>query len=180
MEKLPENDGLAWYCLRSQLKREHIAASVLSSRLGLEVCFPRIKYRKKTSRGAVIFKEALFPGYFFAKLSRVEKLVQVRSMIGVSGVVHFNQRYHPLPDVAVDELRQKMGSSGILIVREAYETGDPVTIVSGSFTGLNGLVHSYQPARERVIVLMDFLGKESKVAVKVSSVLPDKLHPLVR
>lgn len=171
--------GKSWYCLRAQLKREHIAASLLKSELGIEVFLPRLRHRKKTVRGPVTFTEALFPGYLFACFDLQESLSQVRSMPGVAGVVHFNQDYQTVPDKVIEELQQMCGNE-ILEVSETYQTGDAVEVVTGSLSGIRGLVRSYIPARERVIVLMEFLGREAEVEMEVSSVIPDKQHPLFR
>ena len=39
-----------WYCVRTQTKREHIAAGHLRELEGVEVFCPRLKYRKATRR----------------------------------------------------------------------------------------------------------------------------------
>src|SRR5258708_33348521 len=57
----------AWFCLRAQPKREHIAAACLRQTCEVEVFCPRLRFRKLTSRGPVWFIEAMFPGYLFAR-----------------------------------------------------------------------------------------------------------------
>src|SRR5260221_5470813 len=57
----------AWFCLRAQPKREHIAAACLPQTCEVEVFCPRLRFRKLTSRGPVWFIEAMFPGYLFAR-----------------------------------------------------------------------------------------------------------------
>ncbi len=171
-------DGSAWYCLRTQLKREHIAASTLKALHGIEVCLPRLKHRKKTVRGPVNFTEALFPGYLFAKFDLEQQLSAVRSAAGVAGVLHFNQSYLPVPDSVIAELRELSGQDELIEITEQYAAGDAVEIVAGSFFGIHGLVRTYVPAKERVVVLLEFLGREAEVEVEASAVLPRRLHPL--
>ncbi|HXO97259.1 MAG TPA: transcription termination/antitermination NusG family protein, partial [Chthoniobacterales bacterium] len=57
----------AWYCLRAQPKREHIAAAHLRILQGVTVFCPRIRFQRATQRGLVWVTEAMFPGYLFAR-----------------------------------------------------------------------------------------------------------------
>ncbi|MCH1497844.1 MAG: hypothetical protein L7U83_02140, partial [Akkermansiaceae bacterium] len=66
------NDQAAWYVLRTQLKREKLAAANLRRLDGVEVFLPRLKYQKTTRRGRVWWTEPLFPGYLLARFSLVE------------------------------------------------------------------------------------------------------------
>ena len=56
----------AWYCLRTQTKREHLAAASLWEIGGIEVLSPRLRYKKVTRRGKVWWVEPLFPGQLLA------------------------------------------------------------------------------------------------------------------
>ena len=48
----------AWYCLKTQTKREAIAAAHLRELEGVEVFCPMLRYRKATRRGKVWWVEA--------------------------------------------------------------------------------------------------------------------------
>ena len=63
----PTQEPREWFCLRTQTKREHIAAAILSRMSALEVFCPRISQVKRTRTGKKRFVEAMFPGYIFAK-----------------------------------------------------------------------------------------------------------------
>ena len=56
-----------WFCLKTQPKREHLAATALRRQFGVECFSPRLRFRRMTQRGPVWFVEAMFPGYLFAK-----------------------------------------------------------------------------------------------------------------
>jgi transcriptional antiterminator RfaH len=56
-----------WFCLRSQVKREHLAAACLRQYPEVEAFCPRVRFRKRTTRGPVWFVESMFPGYLFAR-----------------------------------------------------------------------------------------------------------------
>jgi transcriptional antiterminator RfaH len=60
-------DEPVWFCLKTQPKREHLAAIALRRQFRIECFSPRLRFRKMTNRGPVWFVEAMFPGYLFAK-----------------------------------------------------------------------------------------------------------------
>jgi len=161
-----------WYCIRSQPKHEHIAAGHLRQE-GLEVYLPRIRFRKATKEGPVWFTEALFPCYFFARfdLSRCMRMVQHAQ--GVSAIVHFGQHYPPVADEVIGELRALVGADELRVIEEDLAPGAPVIISGGSFDNFRAVVTRVVPARQRVAVLLDFLGRQMVVEVPAAAVLPD-------
>src|SRR5258707_3918560 len=56
-----------WFCLKTQPKREHLAAIMLRRQFSVECFSPRLRFRRMTRRGPVWFVEAMFPGYLFAR-----------------------------------------------------------------------------------------------------------------
>ena len=79
----------SWFCVRTQTKREHIAAEHLKELEGIEVFCPRLRYRKATRRGKVWWIEPLFPGYLLAKFKLAEMERAVTFCQGVRGLVRF-------------------------------------------------------------------------------------------
>jgi transcription antitermination factor NusG len=53
-----------------------------------------------------------------------------------------------------------------------------VQIVGGAFVGLDAVVTQVLEAKERVKVLMDFLGRKMEAEVQFSSVIRQVSHPL--
>ena len=72
VEPASENtkEAKEWFCLRTQTKREHIAAAILDRLDEVEVFCPRISQVKKTRAGKKRFVEAMFPGYIFGRSAR--------------------------------------------------------------------------------------------------------------
>src|SRR5438128_745003 len=87
-----------WFCLRSQLKRESIAAAHLRTNLGLEVFCPRLRFRRATQRGPAWVNESLFPNYLFARFAPAPLLRQVRHALGISDIVHFGPELATVPE----------------------------------------------------------------------------------
>jgi transcriptional antiterminator RfaH len=169
----------AWYCLRSQPKREHIAAAHVRMLEDVTVFCPRIRFKRLTRQGLVWVTEAMFPGYLFAHFILEEKHRQVRYAHRVTGIVQFGNRYPIIEEGALALLRDQTGATEIKEFTYELSQGDQVKIAGGIFAGLEAVVTQILPARERVKILMDFLGRQIEAEVDRSSVLPQVVHPLV-
>jgi transcriptional antiterminator RfaH len=161
---------VAWFCLRSQLKHEHIAAAHLRRRDGTDVFVPRIRFKRITRVGTVWVTEALFPSYLFAKFDWSVSLRQICHSPGVSGVVHFGTHWPVIPDEVIDELRVLLGTDEVHVVPEEVSPGDPVQIAGGSFHGLHAVVSRVMPGSKRIAVLLEFLGRQTAVELDLGMV----------
>jgi len=168
----------AWYCLRSQPKHEHIAAAHVRTLEGVTVFCPRIRFRRATRQGVVWVTEAMFPGYLFARFDLEEKHRQVRYAPGVSGIVQFGGRYPVIEEEVLAHLRDQAGAAEVKELTHEITEGDHVTII-GVFAGLEAVVIQVPSGKERVKILMDFLGRKTEAEVERSFVLPQVIHPLV-
>ena len=172
----PPESPPAWYCVRTQTKREHIAAKHLRELEGVEAFCPRLRYRKATRRGKIWWIEPLFPGYLLAKFHISEMERAVTFCQGVRGLVRFGPEIPPVPDSFVDELKKEILSrqepdEEMITVRPAIELGEEVEMATGPFTGMRGTIVSIIPATERVKVLLDFLGSPQAIDVDLFSIL---------
>lgn len=166
-----------WYCVKTQPKREHIAAKHLKELEEVEVFCPRLRYKKATRRGKVWWVEALFPGYLLARfvLKEMERMVVYSQ--GVSGLVRFGSDIPPVPDDFVHALKSEVASKNaeleedVLTVSPQIEEGEEVEVASGPFGGFRGSVVSVLPGRDRVKVLLEFLGQAQVVDVDLFSLL---------
>lgn len=164
--------GPAWYCVRAQTKREHIAAGYLRELDGVEVWCPRLRYRKATRRGKVWWLEPLFPGYVLARFDIQELERAVRFSQGVRGLVRFGDAIPPVPASFVDELRREIDSPDqIITVNTSVAEGEEVEVANGPLQGQRGTVVSVLPAAERVKVLLEFLGGPQVIDVDLFSIL---------
>ena len=162
-----------WFCLRSQPKHEHIAAAHLKKMAGVEVFLPRVRFQRSTRVGKAWATEALFPNYLFARFDWHQSLREVQSARGVSNVVHFGQRYPVIEESVIADLQQAIGENELHIISAELAPGDNVQIADGSMRGLRAVITRVIPSRERVAVLMDFLGRQTTIEVPVSSVIKE-------
>ena len=168
----------AWYCLRTQPKHEHIAASHLLRRVEeMEVFNPLLRIRRQTRRGPVWFIEALFPGYLLARFERGNAMQVVRRTPGVSAVVGFGAIIPSIPDAVIEELRTLFDPDKPQELGDDIQVGDDITIAVGPFQGLNAQVLRVMPAGGRVQVLLNMLGRSTPVEMEREQVLMQKSVP---
>jgi transcriptional antiterminator RfaH len=162
----------SWFCLRAQPKREHIAAACLQQIPEVEVFCPRVRFRKSTSRGPVWFIESMFPGYLFARFDYRAFHCQIRQRPGVNGFVQFGDRLALLPDALISEIRTRTGAEEIVEISRALEPGDEVEITQGPFQGLKALVTRLISARQRVGILIEWMGRTLHAEAGVTNLEP--------
>lgn len=167
----PASGHAGWFCLRAQPKHEAIAAAHLRKMSDIEVFLPRIRFRRATRQGTAWVTEALFPGYLFARFDWQSSLRRVQSARGVSNVVHFGERWPTIDATIIEELRVAVGTDELCVVPAQLAPGDAVEIASGAFRGLPAVVTSVMPSRERVAVLMDFLGQQTTIQIPADAVI---------
>lgn len=180
-----ENDEPAWYCVRTQSKRENLASRSLKQLEGVEVFCPRLRYKKATRRGKVWWVEAMFPGYIFAYFCRQEHERAIIHTQGVMSLLKFGSFVPSISTTFIAELCQQIeshqddeSSDDMLTLQPLVQEGDEVEIAHGAMQGIQGKVIEVLPAGERVKLLIDFLGNTQVVDADLFSLLlPNKPIP---
>jgi transcriptional antiterminator RfaH len=162
----------SWFCLRAQPKREHIAAACLRQIPEVEVFCPRLWFRKSTNRGPVSFIESMFPGYLFARFEYQTFHRQIRQRPGVSGFVQFGERLVLLPNALISEIRTRTDTDEIVEISRGLEPGQEVEITQGPFQGLTALVTRVISARERIEILIEWMGRTLHAEADVTDLEP--------
>jgi transcriptional antiterminator RfaH len=166
-----DSDEPAWYCLRAKAKREHLAAAHLRALAGVTVFCPRVRFKRVTCQGTVWVTEAMFPTYLFAHFELSTMLRQVAYAQDVRGIVRFADEYPTIDEEVLAQLREHVGVQELKELAYAPSEGDNVTIAAGAFAGLEAVITQVLPAKERVKILMEFLGRKIEAEVECSSVL---------
>ena len=148
---------------RTQPKHEHIAAASLRQNLALEVFLPRIRFKRSTRQGPAWVTEALFVNYLFARFDLDAFLRRVKHARGVRDVVHFGSHWTRVPETVITELRTAMGNEELRVIASEFIPGETVEIAGGAFHGLQAVVTRVFPAKQRVAVLLEFLGRQTAV-----------------
>jgi transcriptional antiterminator RfaH len=149
----------AWFCVRSHLKHEHIAAAHLENIPDVQVFNPRLRLLRSTRRGRVWSTESLFPNYLFARFVLESKLEKVRYTPSVANVLRFGPTVPAIPDAVIEGLQRDLEGLKSKVLTDAPEEGEEVEVGEGAFKGLTGQVTRVLPARQRVQILLDFMGR---------------------
>jgi transcriptional antiterminator RfaH len=160
----------AWFCLRTHLKQEHIAAAHLKQAPEIEVFLPRVRYLRTTRSGQAWVTEALFQNYLFARFDLNVALRRIQHSRGVRGVVHFGTRWPTIPQGIIKELKEAMNDQELRVLDNVLKEGDAVEITGGPMRGLEAVVTKVMPAKQRVAILLDFLGRQTTVEIQRAQV----------
>ncbi len=173
-DQLDRLDSPVWFCLKARPKHEHLAAITLRQRLAVPCFAPRIRYRKATQRGAVWFVEAMFPGYLFACFAYRELHRQVKHSPGITNIVRFGDRVAAVSESTLAALKDFTGEEELVVFNPDFAVGSSVQITDGALKGLEAVVTQFLPAKERVKVLLEFLGRRLEMEVDSMKVLPTR------
>ena len=177
-EAMPSGSGLgdcgsdvAWYCIRTKLRHETIAAANLRRQLGLEVFNPQLRCQRKTIRGIVRVIEPLFPCYLFSRCSLGESFAKIRYVNGISSFLHFGDRIPEVSQTVIDELRACFDSDESMTCAEVIPSGATVTVANGAFAGMSASVLRVLQSGQRVRILLEVLGRATSVEVDRDSLV---------
>ena len=162
-----------WHAVLCKPRREEVAATNLENQ-GYEVYLPRlVTLRRRAGRWMEVI-EPLFPRYLFMTAGPGEKsLAPIRSTLGVRDFV----RIHGFPAVVSESVITGLRSradpaSGLHRINTSpFRAGTRLRFTTGPLTGLEG-IFEMECADARVIVLLNLLGKISRVTVNRDNLAP--------
>jgi transcriptional antiterminator RfaH len=161
-EPLELLEGLRWYTIRTKSKKEAAVADWLSS-LQLEVFLPWLRCRRRIGTRYQWSLAPLFPGYLFCRLDLMRSGKAARYAPGVKDFVKFGCRFAELEEDVLESLRERCPDGVAEVKPPLYRAGETVLIREGPFAGLEGLFEQEMKGSERVAVLLDLLGRRTKL-----------------
>lgn len=162
---------MRWYVVHTQPQAEARAAWHLDNQ-GFAVYLPRYAKRRRHARRIDWVPTPLFPRYLFVGMDlAVARWRAIRSTVGVADLICHGDRPTPVPDGIVETIRAREDDGGVVKLPAAplFDKGEPVCITEGALRGLTGLFESTTD-EERVIVLLDLLGRQVRVRVPLETV----------
>ena len=173
----PPSKSLAWYCVRTQPRREQLASNTLVQRYGIEVCAPTLRYPSHLKpRGR--HTEPLFPGYFFARFNAAEYMRKVNYAQGVNTLVTRGHQLVEVHPTIIQDIQSITHNDTLDLEAQLPSIGDPVNIMHGIFSGEQGTITKVMPAKERVKVLLTLLGQASPTEIPLHHIQLGFRHPL--
>lgn len=163
-----------WYLIQTKPSGESVAQLNLE-RQGYEIYVPRLA-RLVRRRGHECDQVVpLFPRYLFLHLDEGHQpLAPVRSTTGVASIVRFGFNHAIVPDHVVRDLRARADAvTGLhrLTCSTELTYGVTVRVTAGVLDGLEG-VFERDDGVDRVVLLLNLLGRDTRVQVPVDSVVP--------
>ena len=162
---------MRWYVVQTHALAENKALFHLK-RQGFKAYLPRYLKRRRHARKTDWAPAPLFPRYMFLHMDiERSRWLSIRSTIGVSQLICNGNQPSPVPDKIIESIRDREGEAGLIdIRREAqFNKGDVVQVMDGPLCERVGLFEC-ETDDDRVIILLDLLGREVKIKVPIETV----------
>lgn len=160
-----------WAVVHTQARAENRAMHHLILQ-GYDVYLPKYLKRRKHARRVEAGAAPFFPRYLFVAIDdEATAWRAIRSTVGVSGLVCFDDQPARVPPEIVDRLRARENERGFIVVgsQKTFACGDRVRVIDGPFMDLDGLFAG-QADDQRVIILLNLLGRQVKVRLASDNV----------
>lgn len=161
-----------WYVVKTKYRKEATAYENLE-RQGYHAYCPKMSFSKRIKGQWKKVTEPLFPCYLFIRLQvGLDNFSPIRSTLGVLDLVRFGRKPAVISGEIIAEIQeQELQHKNSSNTGPLWNPGDEVEIVSGPFENTKGIFES-MCGDERVILLLNLLGRPSKVNLSVNSVAP--------
>ena len=158
-----------WYLVYTKPRQEEVALANLT-RQGYGAYLPRARQVRHRHGRRLESVGSLFPRYLFIHLDAgTDNWDPIRSTVGVASLVRFGQEPARVPDALIGFLKEQEGTDGLHEWASPGElaVGDRVRVADGAFVGYEGILLA-RSSRERVLVLLDILGKQVRAQVSAT------------
>ena len=117
----------------------------------------------------------IFPGYLFVEMIMTDEAwYVVRNTPGVTGFIGSSgggAKPFPVADEEMEDILRRLGQSDKKVEVD-FKVGDNVKIVSGPFSGMEGIVDSMNDEAEIATVLIIFFGRETPTDISYIDLKP--------
>ncbi len=151
---------VAWRVVETKRHRERLAQTRIAAR-GLRTYLPLLRQWPRPAVGAPV--GPMFPGYVFVALTSRD-IHPVTGTPGVRGLVHFGGVLAELDDAVVELLRAREGADGT-IAPAPPAAGSALRITDGPLRGFSAVLERRLTARQRVLLLLEILQRQTRVEI---------------
>jgi transcriptional antiterminator RfaH len=163
-DSLQIEPGLRWYAIQTKPNREKEVERRLSD-LNLEAFLPWMRARRRIGTRFRWVLVPLFPGYIFCRLDIVISGKSARYSPGVRNFLTFGNRIAEVGDEIIQALRHRCPNGVAQVDPFIARPGDTVRINEGPFSGLEAVFERPLKGSERVAVLLDILGRQTRLVL---------------
>jgi transcriptional antiterminator RfaH len=169
-DSLQIEPGLRWYAIQTKPNREREVERRLLD-LTLEAFLPWMRARRRVGSRFRWVLVPLFPGYIFCRLDIVISGKSVRYSPGVRDFLSFGSRIAEVGDEIIQDLRNRCPDGVAQVDPFVAQAGDTVRISEGPFAGLEAVFERSLKGSERVAVLLDILGRQTRLVLPSETVV---------
>jgi len=163
--------SLSWYVVETHPRAEARAEMHLR-RQGFETYLPRYRKQRRHARRREDILAPLFPRYIFVAMdTALQRWRTIHSTLGVARLVAFGAFPAPVRGSVIQEIREREAEDGLIRFTLGPDParGDAVRVTDGLLESCQGFFEDITDS-ERVAVLLDILGRKTRVVLHRSSV----------
>jgi transcription termination/antitermination protein NusG len=172
VEKAPKDPRLKWYVIHTYSGYENKGKANLLRRIStlnmqdkiFEVLVPTEEEIEFKDGKKKTVQRKIYPGYVLVEMIMTDdSWYVVRNTSGVTGFVGPGVKPIPLPDDEVKKILRMMGIEAPIKMKMDLSVGQMVRVNHGPFKDFHGVVEEMNLDKEKVRVLISFLGRETPV-----------------
>ncbi|HEY7168377.1 MAG TPA: transcription termination/antitermination NusG family protein [Candidatus Binatia bacterium] len=161
--------GLRWYAIQTKVNKEKEVERRLTD-LHLEVFLPWMRTRRRIGNRHQWVLVPLFPSYLFCRLDLLESGKAARYSPGVRDFLKFGSHIAEVGEEIITALRERCPDGIAHIEPLAVKPGEAVRIKEGPFTGLEAIFEKALKGSERVAVLLEILGRQTRIVLPTETI----------
>ena len=157
---------ISWFVAHTQPLKENVAKQHLLDQ-EFEVYLPIFKKIRRHARKVEEVSAPLFPRYLFVGMDlEISRWRSVNGTRGVSYLLMSDDRPAIVPNDIIENLKAQENADGIVPATSLvlFTKGDKVRILDGSFKDQIAVFETLDN-KERVQLLLNFLGRETKISL---------------
>jgi transcription antitermination factor NusG len=162
-------DHSRWYAVYTSANHEKRVAEQMAQR-SVDHFLPLYASLRRWKDRRVQLDLPLFPGYVFVRLALRDRL-QVLKIPSVVCLVSFGGQPAPVPDEAVERLREGLTGNLRIEPHPYLCTGRRVRILRGALAGANGILLR-KKGRFRVVMSIELIARSVSVEVDLADIAP--------
>ena len=168
-EQLMIQPGLRWYAIQTKGNKEKEVAKRLTD-LKFEIFLPWLRDRRRIGSKYHWVLVPLFPGYLFCRLDVVVSGKTARYSPGVKDFLRFGNEITEIPNDIIVALKERCPEGIAAVNPVSLAAGDSVSINEGPFAGLQAIFEKKMKGSERVAVLLELLGRQTRLILPSETV----------
>jgi len=152
-----------WYAIKTKYKCEKYVVEQIQKK-DIESYVPLLARTRRYTRKVKRYLVPLINCYVFVRINGDER-IQVLQTQYVIGFLNFGGHIQAIPDCEMDLMRRVVGEmADVTADPVTWTPGDEVEVISGSLTGLKGILTERKGKRELIVVL-ESIGYQLRVEI---------------